>query len=99
MTLQGILLSDLPQSSFKQKDVQNASEEQPLSAEVHWTTSALELERLFQLAGSLGLDESGFLTPVQAWKRITIHPRFGDMTPQQLETLRDAMKAYIRCFG
>ncbi|KAF3483205.1 uncharacterized protein GIQ15_02529 [Arthroderma uncinatum] len=62
-----------------------------------WEIPASELERLFELAGALNLD--GEITPVQAWRLISDHPKFYKLDPQGLQRISEDLVKNIQCFG
>jgi hypothetical protein len=80
--MQGILLANAP-LTLEHNDM--------------WKVPASTLEKLFELAGSLGLD--GYITPVQAWNQITSHHEFSLFTLRHLEALKKEMKYHIKCYG
>ncbi|OJJ43663.1 hypothetical protein ASPZODRAFT_909954 [Penicilliopsis zonata CBS 506.65] len=82
MSMQGILLAGAPETLHEGSE---------------WETSAAELDRLFELSGSLGLE--GFITPVQGWNRIKSHPQFHELTPIKLEELKQTLAENMKCFG
>lgn len=70
---------------------------QDLHDHTAWTVSAQQLDRLFELSGCLGLD--GYITPVQAWNRITSRFEIAQIQPEKVETLRCEMVPHITCYG
>ncbi|KAM5454732.1 hypothetical protein MaudCBS49596_002029 [Microsporum audouinii] len=62
-----------------------------------WEIPASELERLFELAGALNLD--GEITPVQAWRLISDHPKFYQLDPPGLQRISEELVRNIHCFG
>lgn len=62
-----------------------------------WAVPAIELHKLLEF--SEGLDLDGEITPIQAWQRIRTHPRFSQLTPTQLETLREGLLSVVQCYG
>ncbi|GAD95717.1 hypothetical protein CIMG_08996 [Paecilomyces variotii No. 5] len=62
-----------------------------------WKVPVSQFRKLFELAGCLGLD--GYITPVQAWNRITSRPDLSSITLEHLVSLKEAMACYVKCFG
>lgn len=62
-----------------------------------WKVPVSQFRKLFELAGCLGLD--GYITPVQAWNRITSRPDLSSITFEHLVSLKEAMERHIKCFG
>lgn len=62
-----------------------------------WEVPASEIERLFELAGALNLD--GEITPVQAWRLISDHPKFYKLDPAGLQRISEGLVRNIHCFG
>jgi hypothetical protein len=62
-----------------------------------WTTSNAEIERLFELAGKLGLE--GELTPVQAWLRIWERPGAERLSRERLGWMEGELKGLVACYG
>ncbi|KAJ5204985.1 uncharacterized protein N7498_005864 [Penicillium cinerascens] len=82
MSMQGLLLSEAPQE---------------LPDQTSWEIPAQQLDKLFELSGSLGLE--GVITPVQAWNRIVEQYNIAQLPSGQLNMLRSAMVPHIECFG
>lgn len=80
--MQGILLSGAPQE---------------LHDDTTWEVPSRQLEKLFELAGSLGLD--GYITPVQAWNRIISRLDLAQILDPRLEELRSSMIPHVKCYG
>ncbi|GES61444.1 hypothetical protein SI65_06474 [Aspergillus terreus] len=70
---------------------------QDLHDHAAWAVPAQQLDKLFELSGCLGLD--GYITPVQAWNRITSRFEIAQLPLNKLEMLRCAMVPYIKCYG
>lgn len=65
-----------------------------------WEVPSQQLDKLFELSGHLGLD--GYITPVQAWNRISRHFDIVSLSREKLEKLemlRSAMIPHIKCYG
>lgn len=62
-----------------------------------WEVPASEIERLLELAGALNLD--GEITPVQAWRLISDHPKFDKLDPAGLQRISEGLVRNIHCFG
>ncbi|KAJ9612656.1 hypothetical protein H2204_015030 [Knufia peltigerae] len=62
-----------------------------------WNVPAVELEKLLEFSDRLSLD--GEITPVEAWQRIRLHPRFPDLTMAGLEDIRSKLVPEVKCYG
>lgn len=82
MSMQGLLLSEAPQE---------------LPDRTSWEIPAQQLDKLFELSGSLGLE--GLITPVQAWNRIVERYNIAQLPSGQLNMLRSAMVPHVNCYG
>lgn len=70
---------------------------QDLQDQTSWEVPAQQLDKLFELSGRLGLN--GYITPVQAWNRITCRSDIAQLTPQKLEVLKSSMIPSVQCNG
>ena len=77
--------------------LETKGKQQRLPTSSKWSVPAIELEKL--LSFSQGLDLDGEVTPIQAWQRIRNHPRFSQMTPTSLETIRESLMCVVQCYG
>ncbi|KAJ5110569.1 hypothetical protein N7532_001104 [Penicillium argentinense] len=68
-----------------------------LQDQTSWEVPTEQLDRLFELSGCLDLD--GYITPVQAWNRITSRIQLTNLDLRNLERLRSAMIPHIKCYG
>ncbi|KAK9849715.1 hypothetical protein MYU51_013221 [Penicillium brevicompactum] len=82
LSMQGLLLSSAPSV---------------LHDKTSWEIPAQQLEKLFELSGSLGLN--GYITPVQAWNRIVSRFSIENLPCDKLDMLRTAMIPHIKCYG
>ncbi|KAH0552850.1 hypothetical protein GP486_006947 [Trichoglossum hirsutum] len=68
---------------------------------VQWTaedaSKTPSLSNLLDLSMRLNLD--GEITPVMAWGMILGHPRFGELSSEDFESLKEELKGKIRCYG
>ena len=62
-----------------------------------WDVPNPDLMKLLELSERLPLD--GEITPVMALKIIRVHERFGELTAEDFEVLKDDLKAKVRCYG
>jgi hypothetical protein len=62
-----------------------------------WQIPAIEIDRLLDLSSQLNL--LGEVTPVQAWARLTAHPRFVKLGRDNLESLKQALMVEVHCYG
>jgi hypothetical protein len=56
-----------------------------------------DLMKLLDLSNRLPLD--GEITPIMAWATILQHPRFGELTKENFETIKGDLLAKVRCYG
>jgi hypothetical protein len=56
-----------------------------------------DLMKLLELSNRLPLD--GEITPIMAWTIVRGHPRIGELTKKDIETIRTDLVAKIRCYG
>jgi hypothetical protein len=80
--MQGLLLSEAPSVLYDKAS---------------WEIPAQQLDKLFELSGSLGLN--GYITPVQTWNRITDRFIINKIPNGKLDMLRSAMIPHIKCYG
>ena len=62
-----------------------------------WQISPSQLDRLFELSGTLDL--TGEITPVQVWNRIRYHPKFHRLRIEMLQEFSLALIEEVQCFG
>ncbi|KIW18148.1 hypothetical protein PV08_02436 [Exophiala spinifera] len=62
-----------------------------------WTVPAVELEKLLEFSDRLSLD--GEITPVEAWQRVRLHPKFPDLTMAGLDDIRAKLVPEVKCYG
>jgi hypothetical protein len=67
------------------------------SSEAEWTVPTAELESLLNLSPILEGEEE--LTPVQGWYLIRNHPIFNQISPENLQSLSQALLPDIKCYG
>ncbi|KAJ5808444.1 hypothetical protein N7474_009713 [Penicillium riverlandense] len=82
LSMQGLLLSEAPSG---------------LHDKSSWEIPAQQLDKLFELSGSLGLN--GYITPVQTWNRIMDRFIISKIPNGKLDMLRSAMIPHIKCYG
>ncbi|KAJ5126586.1 hypothetical protein N7448_007365 [Penicillium atrosanguineum] len=82
MSMQGLLLAEAPQN---------------LPDRTSWEIPAQQLDKLFELSGSLGLE--GFITPVQAWNKIISRYNVAQLPNGKLSMLKSAMIPHMKCVG
>ncbi|POS83901.1 hypothetical protein EPUL_004157, partial [Erysiphe pulchra] len=62
-----------------------------------WDITKSDLANLLDL--SKRLDLNGEVTPVMAWGMILDHPRFHEMTQEDIEAIRQILSGKIKCYG
>lgn len=62
-----------------------------------WDLSKSDLANLMDLSKRLNLD--GEITPVMAWGMILAHPRFNELTANDIQSIREELRPKTRCYG
>jgi len=62
-----------------------------------WNVPAIELDKLLSFSDQIELESE--ITPVQVWHQVRCHPNFNSLTPERLQSLRDALLPSVKCLG
>ena len=70
---------------------------QNLEGAATWEVPGADIQHLLNMSNGFQLE--GEITPVQAWYRLKLHPRFGDLKQNQVEALKRILFSTVKCYG